>query len=87
MSNIYTRSETGEIGDYPRGTWPSVLPCELTGFGIATPTGVQGGRQAASKPNSQSGHHADETVTEPGGYADDDPWFGKNTSQGISTPL
>lgn len=87
MSNIHTRPETGEIGEYPRGTWPSVLLHELTGFGIAKPTGAQGGHQAASKSNSQSGHHADETVTEPGGYADDDPWFGKNVNQGINTPL
>jgi hypothetical protein len=34
MSNIHTRPETGEIGEYPRGTWPSVLLHELTGFGI-----------------------------------------------------
>jgi len=56
-------------------------------YTAATPARVQGDRQTAATSNSQSGHHADETVTEPGGYADDDPWFGKNTSQGISTPL
>jgi hypothetical protein len=86
MSNIYTKSKTGEIGEYPCGTWPSAPLHELTGFGI-TPTRIQGGRQATPKSNSQSGHHADETVTEPGGYAEDDPWFGKNANpQRINTP-
>ncbi len=51
-------------------------------YTAATSAGVQGGRQAAAK--SQSGHAA---VTEPGGYADDDRWFGKNANQGINTPL
>ena len=56
-------------------------------YTAATPTRVQNRRQAAPKSNSQSGPHADETVTEPGGYADDDPWFGKNANQGVNTPL
>jgi single-strand DNA-binding protein len=47
-------------------------------YTAAAPARVQGARQVAPTSSSQSGHHADETVTEPGGYADDDPWFGKN---------
>jgi hypothetical protein len=90
MSNIHTRPETGEIGEYPRGTWPSVLLHELTGFGIATVQRSQGPRPTPAAGAGQGEvHPVDSLSISPREYADDDPWFGiqANPAGRITTPV
>jgi hypothetical protein len=79
MSNIHTRPETGEIGEYPRGTWPSVLLHELTGFGIAKVnrtqrSGAQGGQGAGGFGNQGNAGPAGQAVPQ------EDPWATPQTS-------
>ncbi|GAA5201682.1 hypothetical protein GCM10023346_46580 [Arthrobacter gyeryongensis] len=47
---------------------------------VAAPPRVHGRTQATPKTSSQRGPHVDDMATVPGGYPDDDPWFGKNAN-------
>ena len=71
----------------------TVIELEVDEIGLslrytaATPTRVPNDRQATPKSTSQNGHHADQVATDLGGYADDDPWFGKNASPAGTSPV
>ena len=78
MSSIHTKPETGDLGEYPRGTWPSVLLRELTGFGIAkvnrTQRSNQGGQGAGGFGNQGPGSQPGQSSPQ------DDPWATPQTS-------
>jgi hypothetical protein len=78
MSNIHTKRETGDLGDYPRGTWPSALLHELTGFETAKVNRTQRG----SNQSGEAGGFGSQGNTGPAGQAapQDDPWVTPATS-------
>nr|WP_248761018.1 single-stranded DNA-binding protein [Pseudarthrobacter sp. SSS035] len=66
----------------------TVIELEVDEIGLSLRyTAATPNRPATPTPTSQNGHPTDQVATDLGGYADDDPWFGKIANPAGTSPV